>query len=328
MKKTIETTLPKTLGRSSLGKLGMMLGGGVVLIGAIAEADTFGTGANGFTLDFVAVGNAGNGNDAGTGGSYGGVAYDYRVGVNEISQAAINAAVAEGLTGMPAGSWSGSQPSASINWYQAAAFTNWLNTSTGHVAAYQLNAELTSLTVWSSADAWQVGGENLYRNKDAYYFLPSENEWYKAAYQKNDGVTANYWDYPTASNSAPIAVGSGTGVGTAVYDRVASVPAGVFNAGGLSAYGTMGQGGNVGEWMETAYDGTNNSSSEDRGIRGGYWDDSEDDLQSSEQEDGEPTDSDSHVGFRVASVPEPSAVVMMIGAGVLALVRRRTRAAL
>ena len=95
MKKTIETTLPKTLGRSSLGTLGMMLGGGVVLIGAIAEADTFGTGANGFTLDFVAVGNAGNGNDAGTGGSYGGVAYDYRVGVNEISQAAINAAVAE-----------------------------------------------------------------------------------------------------------------------------------------------------------------------------------------------------------------------------------------
>jgi len=324
MKKTIE----KMFGRRSLGKVGMILGGVVVLSGAIVRADSFGTGANGFTLDFVAVGNAGNGNDAGTGGSYGGVAYDYRVGVNEISQAAINAAVAEGLTGMPAGSWSGSQPSASINWYQAAAFTNWLNTSTGHVAAYQLNPALTSLTLWSSAEAWQVGGENLYRNKDAYYFLPSENEWYKAAYQKNDGVTANYWDYPTASNIAPIAVGSGTGVGTAVYDRLASVPAGVFNAGGLSAYGTMGQGGNVWEWMETAEDGINNSSSEDRGIRGGYWDDSEDDLRSSEQEDREPTDSDSHVGFRVASVPEPSAVALMIGAGVLALVRRRTRAAL
>jgi formylglycine-generating enzyme len=332
-KTTNETTLQKTLGRRSLGKVGMILGGVLVLSGAIVRADTFGTGVNGFTLDFVAVGNAGNGNDAGAGGGsysspYGGVAYDYRVGVNEISQAAINAAVAGGLTGMPAGSWSGNQPSASINWYQAAAFTNWLNTSTGHVAAYQINPALTSLTLWSSADAWQAGGENLYRNKNAYYFLTSENEWYKAAYQKNDGVTANYWDYPTASNSAPIAVGSGTGAGTAVYNGATGAPASVFSDGGLSAYGTMGQGGNVWEWMETASDRINNSSSEARGIRGGYWDGAEDYLRSSLRGNGAPAGSSNEVGFRVASVPEPSAAVLMISAGMLALARRRTRAAL
>ena len=333
MKTTIETTLPKTLGRSSLGKVGMILGGVVILSGAMAEADTFGTGANGFTLDFVPIGNAGNGNDAGAGGGsysspYGGVAYDYRMGVNEISQAAINAAVAGGLTGMPAGSWTGNQPSANINWYQAAAFTNWLNTSTGHVAAYQLNAGLTALTVWSSGDAWQVGGENLYRNKDAYYFLTSENEWYKAAYQKNDGVTPNYWDYPTASNSAPTAVGSGTGAGTAVYNGVTGVPASVFSDGGLSAYGTMGQGGNVFEWMETAYDGINNSSSELRGVRGGNWNLAESYLRSSRRSTYAPSYSASFLGFRVASVPEPSAAMLMISAGMLALARRRTRAAL
>jgi formylglycine-generating enzyme len=327
---TNETTLQKTLGRRSFGKVGMILGGVLVLSGAMAEADTFGTGVNGFTLDFVAVGNAGNGNDAGTGGWYGGVAYDYRMGVNEISQEAIDKAVAGGLTGMPVGRWSGSQPSANINWYQAAAFTNWLNTSTGHVAAYQLDAGLTELTVWSSADAWQAGGENLYRNKDAYYFLTSENEWYKAAYQKNDGVTANYWDYPTASNSAPIAVGSGTGAGTAVYDPyhgVADMPASVFSAGGLSAYGTMGQGGNVWEWMETAAEGINNSSSYFRMLRGGAWDD-EFLLPSSGRLYDAPAFSFDSVGFRVASVPEPSAAVLMISAGMLALARRRTRAAL
>jgi hypothetical protein len=333
MKTTNETTLQKTLGRRSLGKVGMILGGVLFLSGAMAEADTFGTGANGFTLDFVGVGNAGNGNDEGAGGGsysspYGGVAYDYRMGKYEISQAAINAAVAGGLTGMTAGDWSGNQPSASINWYQAAAFTNWLNTSTGHQAAYQLNPALTALTLWSSAEAWQVGGENLYRNKNAYYFLPSENEWYKAAYQKNDGVTANYWDYATGSNTAPIAVGSGTGAGTAVYDAVASVPAGVANAGGLSAYGTMGQGGNVWEWMETAADGINNSSSESRGFRGGGWDSAESLLRSSFRDGSSPTYSDFNLGFRVASVPEPSAAVWMISAGMLALARRRTRAAL
>ena len=332
MKTTIDTTLPKTLGRSSLGKVGMILGGVLVLSGAMAEADTFflGGGTNiGFTLDFVPIGNAGNGNDAGTGGSYGGVAYDYRMGVNEISQATINAAVWGGLTGMPAGSGSGNQSSASITWFQAAAFTNWLNTSTGHVAAYQLNPALTSLTLWSSGDAWQAGGENLYRNKDAYYFLTSENEWYKAAYQKNDGVTPNYWVYPTGSNAAPTAVGSGTGAGTAVYGGVPALSVSVFSAGGLSAYGTMGQGGNVFEWMETAHDGINNSSSENRGIRGGSRGFPGDMLRSSSRDfNGSPADSSFYIGFRVASVPEPSAAMLMISAGMLALARRRTRAAL
>ena len=330
MKTTIETPLPKTLGRSSLGKVGMILGGVLVLSGAMAEADTFfGVGTNiGFTLDFVPIGNAGNGNDAGTGGSYGGVAYDYRMGVNEISQATINAAVWGGLTGMPAGSGSGNQSSASITWFQAAAFTNWLNTSTGHVAAYQLNPALTSLTLWSSGDAWQAGGENLYRNKDAYYFLTSENEWYKAAYQKNDGVTPNYWVYPTGSNAAPTAVGSGTGAGTAVYGGVPALSVSVFSAGGLSAYGTMGQGGNVFEWMETAYDGINNSSSENRATLGGNWATAESYLRSPFRISGSPSNWFNYVGFRVASVPEPSAAMLMISAGMLALARRRTRAAL
>ncbi len=300
----------------------MMLGGVLVLSGVIAEADTFGTGANGFTLDFVPIGNAGNGNDAGGSdtASFGGVAYDYRMGVNEISQAAIDKAVAGGLTGMPPGSFSGNQPSANINWYQAAAFTNWLNTTTGHQAAYQLNAGLTVLTPWSSGEAWQAGGENLYRNKDAYYFLTSENEWYKAAYHKNDGVTPNYWDYPTASNSAPIAVASGTAAGTAVYDYVPG-PASVYSAGGLSAYGTMGQGGNVYEMMENVY-------GEGRIFRGGSWQSPEGLLTSSYRGGTTATHTISLIGFRVASVPEPSAAMWMISAGMLALARRRTRAAL
>jgi hypothetical protein len=45
-----------------------------------------------------------------------------------------------------------------------------------HQAAYQLHASNTTMTLWSSAQAWQAGGENMYRHKDAYYFLPSEDE--------------------------------------------------------------------------------------------------------------------------------------------------------
>jgi formylglycine-generating enzyme len=299
-----------------------------------ARADVFGSGLNQFTLDFVNIGNAGNTDDLGAGGGlysspYGGVPYAYRMGTYEISQDAITKAAASGVLHLGGGAWSATQSAANMTWFQAAAFVNWLNTSTGRPAAYQLDTGNTTLTLWSSGQAWQAGGENLYRNKDAYYFLPSENEWYKAAYHQNTGVNADYWDYATGSNTAPTAVASGTTAGTAVYNFPNSSPAAVNNDGGLSAYGTMGQNGNVYEWAESAYDGINNSSSEDREIRGGAWNFPEGYLRSSDRYVSfAPSSSANNVGFRVASVPEPTSTVLMISAGLLALARRRRRAAL
>ncbi|MFM7374218.1 MAG: SUMF1/EgtB/PvdO family nonheme iron enzyme, partial [Chthoniobacterales bacterium] len=160
-----------------------------------AQADTFGSGSNAFTIDFVSIGNAGNAADT---NSYGAVPYQYRVGTYEITQDAITKATASGMANVTAGPWTGNQPAANISWYEAAAFVNWLNTSTGKQAAYNLTFSGSwSMTLWSSGNAWQAGGENLYRNKDAFYFLPSENEWYKAAYYNPGGT--NYSVYPTAS---------------------------------------------------------------------------------------------------------------------------------
>jgi hypothetical protein len=243
--------------RTITHKLGITLAGVLALTLTSATADDFGTTGNEFTIDFVDIGNAGNTDDLGDGGGsysspYGGVPYVYRMGVTEVPQDWITKATAGGLLNVTTGAWTGSQPAANMTWYEAAAFVNWLNTSTGHQAAYQLTG-VTALTPWASVDAWQAGGENLYRHKDAYYFLPSEDEWYKAAYHQNDGVTANYWDYATASNSIPAAVASGTTAGTAVYNGVTGSPAAVNNDGGLSAYGTMGQNGNVWEWQESAF---------------------------------------------------------------------------
>jgi hypothetical protein len=295
------------------------------------HADTFGSGGNAFTIDFVTIGNPGNGNDAGAGGGlysspYGGVSYGYNMGVTEVSQDMITKATNLGMTSVTAGAWTGSQPAAFMTWYEAAAFVNWLNTSTGRPAAYQLDGTNTALTLWTSGQAWQSGGENLYRHKDAYYFLPSESEWYKAAYHKNDGVTANYWDYATGSNTIPTAVASGTGAGTAVYNGQPS-PVDVNNDGGLSPYGTRGQNGNAWEWNESAFDGINNSSSELRAIRGGSWASPELGLRASFRSGTDPSASVDFVGFRVASVPEPSSTVLLLSAGLLVLARRRRRAA-
>jgi hypothetical protein len=99
------------------------------------------------------------------------------------------------------------------------------------------------------------------------YVIPTQNEWYKAAYfDPNHGGAGvpGYWNYPTGSDTAPTAVSSGTSPGTAVMWPQASGPAAVDNAGGLSAYGTMAQAGNVFEWNE-ALSGTK------RGQRGGSW---------------------------------------------------------
>lgn len=285
-----------------------------------AQSDTFGSGPNTFDINFVNIGNAGNAADTTT---YGAVPYQYRVGTYEITQDAITKATASGMSNVTAETWSGNQPAANISWYEAAAFVNWLNTSTGKQAAYNLTFSGSwSMTLWSGADAWTAGGTNLYRHKDAFYFLPSENEWYKAAYYNPAG--SNYFLYPTASSSVPTAVASGTNAGTAVYNGVAAVPAIVDSAGGLSPYGTMGQGGNVWEWTESASDGSNSSVFELRKIRGGVWYETEFLLRVSVGERLGPSSEFNDVGFRVASVPEPSTyVLVLMGAGALYLWKRR-----
>ena len=255
--------------------------------------------------------------------------YEYRASSYEITQNAITKATASGMANVTAGPWTGNQPAANLNWYEAAAFVNFLNTSSGKTAAYDLSWSGTawSMELWSSDQAWTAGGTNLYRNKDAFYFLPSENEWYKAAYYKGGGTNAGYWLYPTASSSEPTSVTSGTSAGTAVYrnNNPDSAPAIVNSAGGLSPYGTMGQGGNVWEWNESALDGTNSSSSEFRVFRGGNWGSAAGNLRPSSRESDDPLQQGVYLGFRVASVPEPStyALLLMTGAGWLLWKRRK-----
>jgi len=316
----------KTMAVAALGlALGMMTTGTV-------RADSFGSGANTFVVDFVDVGNAGNANDAGAGGGsystpFGGVGYSYRISTFEISQDAITKATNLGMMNVTAGAHTGDKPAAATSWYEAAAFVNWLNTSKGYQAAYNLSfSSGWSMTLWGASEQATTGvdsGTNGYRHKDAYYFLPSEDEWYKSAYHQNDGVTANYWDYATGSNSIPTAVASGTTAGTAVFNGQ-SAPAEVNQAGGLSSYGTMGQNGNVWEWTESAVDGTNNAPAESRTIRGGYWGNTDLFLSSSFRNLDSPAFLDNSVGFRVASVPEPSTVALMILAGGCLVWHRRT----
>jgi len=303
----------------------------------VITTDSFGSGANAFSIGFAHIGNAGNADDAGAGGgryfsSYGGVPYQYRLGTYEISQESIDKATGAGMRWIEPGFWKGNQPAAKIKWYDVATFVNWLNTSTQHQPAYNLtydvNGTVTAMNLWSSGQAWQAGGENLYRHKDAYYFLPSEDEWYKAAYHKNDGVTANYWDFALGTNDNEIPDGVDFN-GDAVYDAIfeqgfVQDAVAVTNVGLPSPYGTFGQNGHMWEWFESAFDGSNDSGAEVRGYRGGDLDSSSALLYSSVRVSAPPGGGYGHLGFRVASVvPEPTVVTTCLLCFGLAAMRRR-----
>jgi sulfatase modifying factor 1 len=287
--------------------------------------ESFGTGGNAFTMDFVTIGNPNNAADTtGTPNPAGSVAYTYNLGKHEVSRGQIDKANSAGSLGIMMFDMSGyggngvDRPATGVSWYESATYVNWLNTSTGGTAAYKFVGGTFQL--WSAGDAG-YNANNMFRNSLAKYVIASSNEWYKGAYGKADGSWSNF---PNGSDSAPTAVAGGTDANTAVYNGQTG-PADITNAGGLSSYGTMGQGGNVWEWNETAYDGTNNTAGENRELRGGSWFNDSDLLGASFRFDVDPSDEYSSLGFRVASVPEPSTgLLVLLGLSGLLLKRRKT----
>jgi formylglycine-generating enzyme required for sulfatase activity len=300
--------------------------------------DSFGSGDDAFTMDFVTVGNPNYVNDIhGTG--YGAVASPFRMGTYEVSASAMYRATTAGNLGITR-DFGRSNIATAISWNEAARFVNWLNTSSGSVAAYKFAVQPgqagydvnANILLWSYGEAG-YNNNNPFRNSNAKYFLPSENEWYKAAYYSGSGNT--YYDYATGSNTAPTAVNEGTDAGTAVYKQPYGEGPTTYNladynsAGGLSPYGTMGQGGNAWDWTESTWSG-DYKTDEARTVRGGCWvSDAESYISSLHRGNISPDAEYSSSGLRVASltaVPEVTSSFTLFGliSGGL-LLRRRTK---
>ena len=223
------------------------------------------------------------------------------------------------------------RPITYVSWWDSARFANWVANgqptgiqtgTTTENGAYNLNGATSG-----TAPARNVTNPNT--GATPTYVIPTENEWYKAAYYSpvlNSG-SGGYYTYATQSNATPGNVpGSGanqanyfTDLTTYKYSVTQSgdydgsqnylTDVGAFSSS-VSAYGTFDQSGNVYEWNDLT--GAPGSS---RGLRGGSWDLSAFYLSSSVRLTYDPSDEFSDNGFRLASpvpVPEPSTYCMAL----------------
>ncbi|MFN0125792.1 MAG: formylglycine-generating enzyme family protein [Verrucomicrobiales bacterium] len=139
------------------------------------------------------------------------------------------------------------RPVTHVSFLDACRFCNWLHNGQGdgdtENGAYTLNG-------YFGTDA-----RRIQRNPGAQWFVPSEDEWYKAAYfdpAKSGG--AGYWNYPVRSDEKPdrdfeSARGVNFYAGGYLDPKRFFTDAGRF-ANAASAYGTFDQGGNALEWTE------------------------------------------------------------------------------
>jgi formylglycine-generating enzyme required for sulfatase activity len=91
----------------------------------------------------------------------------------------------------------GNQPVVYVSAFDSFRFANWL-----HNDQESGGTESGAYTLLGGTPT-PSNSSNITRDSGASWFLPNDNEWYKAAYHKNDGVTANYWDYPTSTDAEP-----------------------------------------------------------------------------------------------------------------------------
>jgi sulfatase modifying factor 1 len=218
----------------------------------------------------------------------------------------------------------GNKPVVYVSFFDAMRFTNWLENGQPIGAQGAGTTEAGVYTIGSGLDE--------VRSPNATYFIPSEDEWYKAAYHKNDGITGNYDNYPTSTDLVPNnnLPSADTGNSANFMDGWngyttgnSSYPMTDVGAYALcdSSYGTFDQGGNVFEWNEAVI------SSSARGVRGGDWNNFFNNLLSSNRNNSYPTIENLIIGFRVASIPEPSSLLLsLIGLTAVGIRRRRNKA--
>jgi sulfatase modifying factor 1 len=263
---------------------------------------------------FVMIGNAGNADDTTTG--FGGVGYTYQISATEVTIAEFSAFTNATGVGGNENYWNtgtrtvgANAPASYVSLYEAMKYCNYITSGNINNGAYQFNGGGGSYSGTDRASAVTTYG--------TVYALPTEDEWYKAAYYKpvNNG---SYSLYANGMDTVPTAGWNYYNAGYAVGD-----PNYVWTAGygGAEQNGTYNMMGNVSEWIHDAGGMVL--------VRGGSFGRVGDTLSSSYSDSMVPGSQFDDVGFRVVAIPEPaSAMLVFFGAGVGVVIHRARRSAL
>ncbi|MBN2562130.1 MAG: SUMF1/EgtB/PvdO family nonheme iron enzyme [Phycisphaerae bacterium] len=212
-----------------------------------------------------------------------------------------------GYTYSVAGDWA-DRPVNMASFWDAARFANWMHN--GQPAGPQGPAT-TEHGAYTLDGYTGTDGSWITRNPGATWCIPSEDEWYKAAYY--DGDASVYYDYPTGTDAVPSNDLEDPDPGNnANFDQDGftighpyyRTEVGEFERS-ASPSGTFDQGGNVWEWHETVLHTSH------RGARGGAWYTDDSRLLAARRGASFPTTESIFNGFRVAYVPEPATISVL-----------------
>ena len=330
---------------------------GLVALACLLAAPAF---ADPITYEMVTVGNPGNANDTG-GSGIGSVGYPYQIGTYDVTigqyTAFLNAVAATdtyslyntsmatdlNMAGISRTGSSGSytysvinnggdssnRPITYVSWWDSARFSNWMANGQPTGAQSSTTTENGAYNVNGVTSGSAPGRNTVNPNTSAAptFYIPTENEWYKAAYYSpvKGGVgSPGYYAYATQSDTAPgNTIGSGANQANYYAGDFAVTQSSSYSASqnyltdvgaftnSESFYGTFDQSGNVYQWNDL--DGLAASGSS-RGLRGGDWGtSSRSTLSSSIRLTNAPSFENGNFGFRLASpvaVPEPSTWAM------------------
>jgi formylglycine-generating enzyme required for sulfatase activity len=189
----------------------------------------------------------------------------------------------------------GNRPITYVSWFDCARFTNWMSNGQGSGST-----ESGAYTLLSG----QISGSAPAANPGESFRIPTENEWYKAAYHNGRvDSSSSYYTYATKSNVAPTFSSNVTSTvaNVANYNNAIghATDVGSFSGSG-SSYGTFDQSGNVDQWNDLS-----GTAGANRGSRGGNWGSSttgnSSALSSSNRSTKIATTENSSTGFRLAS---------------------------
>lgn len=187
-----------------------------------------------------------------------------------------------------------------VTWFDAARFANWMHNG----ATASASTETGAYTLNGATNG------KILKNPGATWWIPNEDEWYKAAYYKGGGKKAGYWRFPTASDAQTLEAPPTSAPNSANYNGIlpekAKLTAAGAYSGSPSPYGTFDQAGNLWEWTDTVLPSPSGSRPDARIVRGGSWSLGLATIDSTTRRDYDPGFyQDDDTGFRLATLPGP-----------------------